>query len=179
MNLQGALIEFFVRAGQIAVAACQPIRWLTLAMVVLTMGIVLLRYAFGSGSVFVQESIMYMHGILFMLAIPMGIADNSHVRVDIIYSNLSKKKRAVIDLLGHCIFLLPVAGFIFFISVGYVENSWRITEGSSEVGGIPSVFLLKTLLPVTAALIFLQGLASIAAQTALLLNIDTSEHQKS
>jgi TRAP-type mannitol/chloroaromatic compound transport system permease small subunit len=161
---------FFARAGQIAVAACQPIRWLTLAMVVLTMGIVLLRYAFGSGSVFIQESIMYMHGVLFMLAIPMGIAENSHVRVDIIYSNLSETKRAVIELLGHWLFLLPVAGFIFFISFTYVENSWRITERSSEVGGIPGVFLLKTLLPITAALMFLQGLASIAAQASLLLN---------
>jgi TRAP-type mannitol/chloroaromatic compound transport system permease small subunit len=56
-----------------------------------------------------------------------------------------------------------------------VENSWRITEGSSEVGGIPGVFLLKTLLPVTAALIFLQGLASIAAHAALLLNADPAE----
>ena len=177
--MRDAVIGFFIRAGQIAVAACQPIRWLALAMVVLTMGIVLLRYAFGSGSVFMQESIMYLHGILFMLAIPMGIANNSHVRVDIIYSSLSEKKRAVIDLLGHCIFLLPVAAFIFFISFAYVENSWRITEGSSEVGGIPGIFLLKTLLPITAALIFLQGLASIAAQTSLLLNVDTSEHQKS
>ena len=123
---------------------------------------------------------MYLHGVLFMLAIPMGIADNSHVRVDIIYSKPQRERNApIIDLLGHCIFLLPVAGFIFFISFAYVENSWRITEGSSEVGGIPGVFLLKTLLPVTAALIFLQGLASIAAQTSLLLNVYTSEHQKS
>lgn len=175
MSLRDSLIGFFIRAGQLAVAACQPIRWLTLAMVALTLAIVLLRYAFGGGSVFIQESIMYMHGILFMLAIPMGIADNSHVRVDIIYSKLSERKRVIIDLLGHCLFLLPVAGFIFVISFAYVENSWRITEGSSEVGGIPGVFLLKTLLPVTAALIFLQGLASIAAHAALLLNADPAE----
>ena len=175
MNFRDLLIGFSIRAGQIAVTACQPIRWLALAMVVLTMGIVLLRYAFGSGSVLMQESVMYMHGIFFMLAIPMGIANNSHVRVDIIYNNLSEKKRAFIDLLGHCLFLLPVAAFIFFISFTYVENSWSITEESSEVGGIPGVFLLKTLLPVTAALIFVQGLASVAAQAALLLNAEKGE----
>ena len=175
VSFRDSLIGFFIRTGQIAVTACQPIRWLALAMVVLTMGIVLLRYAFGSGSVYMQESIMYMHGILFMLAIPMGIANNSHVRVDIIYNNLSAKKRAYIDLFGDCLFLLPVGAFIFFISFTYVENSWRITEGSSEVGGIPGIFLLKSLLPATAALVFLQGLASVAAHAALLLNADKTE----
>ena len=175
MSCRDSLIGFFIRTGQIAVTACQPIRWLALVMVVLTMGIVLLRYAFGSGSVFMQESVMYMHGILFMMAIPMGIANNSHVRVDIIYNTLSEKKRAFVNLSGHCLFLLPIAAFIFFISFVYVENSWRITEGSSEVGGIPGVFLLKSLLPVTAALLFLQGLASIAAHAALFLNDDKAE----
>jgi TRAP-type mannitol/chloroaromatic compound transport system permease small subunit len=175
LSLRNSTISFFLRAGQLAVTVCTPIRWLTLAMVGLTLGIVLLRYALGGGSVFIQESVMYMHGILFMLAIPMGIANNSHVRVDIFYNSFDVRKRATIDLLGHCIFLLPVAGFIFFVSIGYVENSWRILEGSSEVGGIPAVFLLKTLIPLTAGLIFLQGLTGIAQQTVLLLNTDETE----
>jgi TRAP-type mannitol/chloroaromatic compound transport system permease small subunit len=97
-----------------------------------------------------------------MLAIALGIRDNSHVRVDIVYSRRSAAQQGWIDLLGHVFFLLPVAGFMVWVSLPYVLNSWRILEGSSEVGGIPGVFLLKTLIPLTGALLFLQGLAATA-----------------
>ena len=71
------------------------------------------------------------------------------------------KARARIDLVGHGLFLIPVAGFIFFTSLPYVAASWRILEKSSEVGGLPAVFALKTLIPLMAALLFLQGASEI------------------
>ena len=141
----------------------RPLRWLALIMVLLTFAIVILRYALNSGAVLLQESVMYLHGALFMLAIALGVGDNTHVRVDILYSRRSPEQQAWIDLVGHILFLLPVAGFMIWVSLPYVSNSWQILEVSSEVGGIPGVFLLKTLIPLTGALLFCQGLAGVAA----------------
>lgn len=141
----------------------RPLRWLALIMVLLTFAIVILRYALNSGGVLMQESVMYLHGTLFMLAIALGVGNNTHVRVDILYSRRSPEQQAWIDLVGHILFLLPVAGFMIWVSLPYVSNSWQILEGSSEVGGIPGVFLLKTLIPLTGALLFCQGIAGVAA----------------
>ena len=127
----------------------RPLRWLALIMVLLTFAIVILRYALNSGGVLLQESVMYLHGTLFMLAIALGVGDNTHVRVDILYSRRSPEQQAWIDLVGHILFLLPIAGFMIWVSLPYVIDSWQILEGSSEVGGIPGVFLLKTLIPVS------------------------------
>ena len=136
-------------------------RWLALLMVLVTLAVVVLRYAFDTGAIVLQESVVYMHGLLFLLGIPYALNINAHVRVDIIYSRLEPPRRRMIDLAGHVLFLLPVAGFIFVTSLPYVAASWQVLEGSPEVGGIPAVFLLKTLIPVMAAALFLQGLAAI------------------
>ena len=143
-------------------AMVRPLRWLALVMVLLTFAIVILRYALNTGGVLLQESVMYLHGVFFMLAIALGIGENTHVRVDIVYSRLTPDQQQWIDLAGH-IFLLPVAGFMVWVSLPYAANSWQILEGSSEVGGIPAVFLLKTLIPLTGALLIFQGIAGIAS----------------
>ena len=149
--------------GTLTRVIVRPLRWLALIMVLMTFAIVILRYALNSGGVLLQESVMYLHGTLFMLAIALGVGDNTHVRVDILYSRRSPEQQAWIDLVGHILFLLPVAGFMIWVSLPYVNNSWQILEGSSEVGGIPGVFLLKTLIPLTGALLFCQGIAGVAA----------------
>lgn len=132
-------------------------------MVLLTFAIVILRYALNTGGVLLQESVMYLHGAFFMLAVALGVGENTHVRVDIFYSRLTPDQQGWIDLAGHILFLLPVAGFMVWVSLPYVGNSWRILEGSAEVGGIPAVFLLKTLIPLTGVLLIFQGIAGIAS----------------
>ena len=130
-------------------------------MVAGTLLIVLLRYAFSQGTILLQESVLYMHGVVFMLGIPYALKHDAHVRVDLLYGRLGPRGRAAVDLLGHLLFLAPVAVALFVYSRPYVASSWRILEGSSEVGGLPAVFLLKTLIPLTAGLLLLQGLAEI------------------
>lgn len=144
-------------------ALVRPLRWLALLMVLLTFAIVILRYALNTGGVLLQESVMYLHGVFFMLAIALGIGENTHVRVDIVYSRLTPNQQQWIDLAGHIFFLLPVAGFMVWVSLPYAGNSWQILEGSSEVGGIPAVFLLKTLIPLTGVLLIFQGIAGSAS----------------
>jgi len=137
----------------------EGLAWLTGLMALLTAAVVVLRYLFDQNTVVLQESVMYLHALVFLLGIPYTLQRDGHVRVDLLYSRFSPRGRALVDALGGILLLLPVALFIGLSSLPYVAASWRVLEGSSEVGGLPAVFLLKTLIPVMAALLALQGLS--------------------
>ena len=146
----------------------RTVAWLTLAMAVAVAAIVLLRYAFAQNTILIQEAVNYGHGLVLMLGMAYTLKENGHVRVDIFYSGRSPRWRALVDLLGHLFLLLPVAGLVLATSLPYTVSAWRILEGSSEVGGLPGVFLLKTLIPLMAALLLLQGLSEISKAWRLL-----------
>lgn len=133
--------------------------WLALAMALVTACIVVMRYGFNTGSIVAQEAVTYMHGTLFMLGAAYALKTGAHVRVDIFYRNFSERSRARVNSLGGIVFLMPLCAFILFSSWDYVAESWSIREVSPEPGGIPAVFLLKTLIPLMAINLFLQGLA--------------------
>ncbi|MEM7695595.1 MAG: TRAP transporter small permease subunit [Pseudomonadota bacterium] len=135
----------------------QAVSWLILAMVIVQFGVVVMRYVFGVGDLWAQESIIYMHGTLFMLAAAYTLSEDGHVRVDIFYRAASPRYRALVNFFGSIFLLIPVAITITLSSWGYVENSWRIFERSMESSGIPGVFLLKTAIPMFALLIAAQG----------------------
>ena len=135
------------------------ISWLTLAMVLVTFLVVVLRYVFSIGWIAMQESVLYLHSMVFMLGAAYTLKQNSHVRVDIFYEKLSPRSRAWIDLLGSALLLVPFCLFIIVISWNYVSLSWSLLEGSREAGGLPAVFLLKTTIPVMAGLVMIQGIA--------------------
>ena len=152
----------------------RSIAWLALAMVLTTFVVVVLRYAFDGGSIALQESITYMHAVLFMLGAAYTLQRNGHVRVDIFYQRFSRRGRAWVDLLGTLILLLPVAVFILLSSWGYVLESWHIREGSREAGGIPFVYLLKTLLLLLPLLLTLQGVVWLLRNGLFLMGVDSA-----
>jgi len=137
------------------------ISWLTLFMVLLTFIIVVLRYGFNVGSIAMQESVLYFHGLVFMLGAAYTLKADGHVRVDIFYQKFSKKKQALVNIFGGLFLLLPVCIFIFFISFDYVVMSWQIMEKSPEAGGLPLVYLSKSYLFILAATLSMQGIAEI------------------
>ena len=132
---------------------------LTLLMMLFTCIVVAARYLFNTGAIPLQESVTYLHGTVFMLGISYTLQQSGHVRVDILYSKLSKKHQAIIDSSGSILFLFPMAIFIFWTSLDYVQFSWSLKETSIEPGGLPIVYILKTLIPIMAILLFLQGIA--------------------
>jgi len=142
--------------------------WLALAVVLLQFGVVLLRYVFGAGSIWLQETVGYAHAGLFMLAAAWTLAMGGHVRVDIFYERASPRQKAWIDLIGTLLFLLPFMTALLVLSIPYVARSWTIFEGSREASGLPFVFVLKTLIPLFAGLMLLQG-AAIAIRAGLTL----------
>jgi len=135
------------------------VAWLTAIMVITMFTIVVMRYGFNLGSIAAQESITYMHGLVFMLAIAYTLKIDGHVRVDILYQRWGAKGQAIVNLVGSICLLLPVCLFISYISWDYVAASWSYFEGSREAGGIDAVFLLKSLIPCMAFLVLLQGLS--------------------
>lgn len=136
----------------------RSLSWLVLAMMLIQFLIVVLRYVFNFNSIAMQESVMYMHAVVFMLAAAWTLKHDGHVRVDIFYRAMTPKRKALVDLCGTLFLLLPVMIFVLLSSTKYVGNSWRILEGSPDSGGIPGVFLLKTLIPLFAGLMILQAL---------------------
>lgn len=147
----------------------RSLAWLSLGMAALTAVVVILRYGFNIGSIAAQEAVTYMHGCLFMLGAAYTLKVDGHVRVDIFYREFAPRTRAWINSLGGIVFLLPVCLFILGVSWSYVAESWAIRETSPEPGGIPAVFLLKTLLLLLAVNLVLQGIAEILRNTLLLV----------
>ncbi|WP_310618798.1 TRAP transporter small permease subunit [Flexibacterium corallicola] len=135
--------------------------WLTLGIVLVQFTVVVMRYVFGLGSIWMQESITYMHGFLFMLAAAYTLSVDGHVRVDIFYRDANPKAKALVDLLGCIFFLLPMCAVIVDVSWGYVVSSWEILEGSQETSGIQGRYLLKSAIVAFAVMIGLQGIAII------------------
>lgn len=133
--------------------------WLAVIMALVQFAVVILRYVFSTGFIFMQESIWYMHGMLFMMGAGYTLLRDGHVRVDVFYREASARFRALVDLFGALFFLIPVSVATFVLSYSYVLNAWRILEGSTEVSGLPLIFALKTFIWVFAISLFLQGIA--------------------
>ncbi|MDO7653953.1 MAG: TRAP transporter small permease subunit [Porticoccus sp.] len=137
------------------------IAWLTLAMMALTCIVVVMRYFLETGSIALQESVTYMHALVFLLGAAYTLKRGGHVRVDILYQKFSPRIQALIDALGALFFLIPVCLLILIFSWEYVANSWEVREVSKETQGLPWVYLLKTLLLVMPITMLLQGIAEI------------------
>jgi len=144
------------------------VSWLSLLMVLVTFTVVLLRYAFDLGWIWLQESVTFMHAALFLVGAAYTLKHRGHVRVDIFYHRFSPRLQAWVDLFGTLLLLLPVCLFIFFVSWDYVAQSWVLHEGSREAGGLDGVYLLKTLILVMAGMLVLQGLAMVVRNLLIL-----------
>jgi TRAP-type mannitol/chloroaromatic compound transport system permease small subunit len=147
------------RIDRLTTAVGRTVAWLALAIVLLQFALVVARYAFGLGSIWLTETVIYANATLFMLAAAWTLRAGGHVRVDVFYAGASARARAVIDLLGAVLLLLPFAAVLLWLSVPYAARSWAILERSQETSGLPLVFALKTLIPLFALLMALQGIA--------------------
>ena len=169
-----ALASFARFVDRINDAVGRAVAWLTLAMVLITFLVVILRYGFALGWVWVQEFYVWLHGIVFMVAAGYTLLRNEHVRVDVFYRPRSRRFKAWVDLLGVLLLLLPFVMTIAILSWPYVVISWVRLEESYEAGGMPGLFLLKTMILVFCALVGLQGL-SLAARSVLVLAGDRQD----
>jgi len=149
------------RIDRFCIATGRAASWLTLAMVLVTFVIVVMRYVFDVGLIWLQESLIWLHAVVFMLGAAYTLQQEQHVRVDIFYRNMSKQRRAWVDLLGVSFFVFPMCAFFAWAAWDYVAASWSIGEVSRNAGGLPYPFLplLKTILIVMPIAVGLQGMS--------------------
>lgn len=153
--------------------------WLCLTMLLLTGLVVGMRYLVHSGNIiFIQESVSYLHATIFLLASGWTLKRNGHVRVDVFYCRFSAQKKAWVDSLGILIFLLPVCVFLFYTSLDFVALSWSMKETSGDAGGIPFVYLLKSLIPLMCVVLGLQGIAELIRNSLFLCGLTAAPDGK-
>lgn len=150
------------RLRRTVAAVGRGVSWLTLLVVSITFAVVLLRYGFNLGWIWLQETVIYLHATVFMLAAAWTLQSDGHVRVDVFYRDRSEHHKAWVNLAGTLFLLVPVCVFAFVSSWDYVLRSWQVLEGSREAGGLPLVFLLKSLLLLMPALLLLQSYCQVS-----------------
>ena len=164
----GQIIRVAALIDRVNTAVGRAASWCGLVIVLIGFAVVMMRYVLGLGSIWLQESILYAHAALFLLAAAWTLKEGGHVRVDVFYADASPRVKAWIDLLGALLLLLPFCVAILWFSWPYVTRSWAILERSREASGLPLVFLLKTLIPAFALLLALQGLSQAIKSLAML-----------
>ena len=135
------------------------ISWLTLFMVLVTVLVVVLRYGFSIGFIWMQESVRFMYAAVFLICAGITLLNDKHVRVDVFYLKMSKRNKAIVDLVGNLFFLIPVCFVIFYFSWNYVINSWVQLEGSIEERGLHLVYIMKTFIWCFSILVSFQGIS--------------------
>ena len=133
--------------------------WLVLFMTLMQFVVVIMRYVFAYGSIQMQESIWYMHGLLFMLGAGYTLAKEGHVRLDVFYREAAERTKAWINLVGSFVFLIPFCVVNFDFAWSLVLNSWAVREGSTETVGLPYIYLFKTVILVFSVLLVIEGIA--------------------
>lgn len=148
----------FLQRAVVAVVAAtgRSVSWLLLAMVLVTFTIVVLRYGFNLGWIWLQETVVYMHSAVFLIAVAWAFQADEHVRVDIFYRNKSPRHKAWVNLLGTLLFVVPFSVYLLSMGWNYVSSSWTVFEGSREAGGLNFVYILKSLMLALPVLLLLQ-----------------------
>jgi TRAP-type mannitol/chloroaromatic compound transport system permease small subunit len=162
------MTAFAERIDRLTAAIGRAVAWLALVIVLGQFTLVVARYLFGLGSIWMSEAVIYGHAALFMLAAAWTLSAGGHVRVDVFYAEAAPHSQAIIDLAGALLLLLPFALALVWFSLPYAARSWAIMERSQEASGLPLVFVLKTLIPLFALLMTLQGIAQAIRALAVL-----------
>lgn len=139
-----------------------------LVVVALGAGVVLLRYAFSYGRPWMSESFVWLNGIIFMLGTPYLLQQDRHVRVDVIYGQVSERAKAAINLLGVILILWPSCYALSLVIWPSVRRSLTALEASPTIDGLPFLYILKACVPLFFVLLALQG-ASVAARALVVL----------
>lgn len=152
------------------------ISWFTLALVLVVCYDVFTRYFLREGSVALQELEWHIFSIIFILGAAYTLKVDEHVRVDVFYSKLTEKKQAWINLIGTILFLIPFTLLVIYSSKEFVFASWRVSETSPDAGGLPARYILKTIIPVSFFMMFLQG-TSMALKSYLKIKSSSAEDE--
>ncbi len=156
----------------------------TVAMLLMLVNVafdVMMRYAFNDVSIGMQELEWHLFSLTFLLGVPFAMRRDGHVRVDIIYETRSDKTKAWINLVGVVLFVIPFSLLIAYYGHGFFMEAYELGEGSGDPGGLPYRWIVKSIIPLTAALTLVSGLAMFtqALRVMLLGETYSTEHKES
>ena len=140
------------------------------SMVLVVFTVVVLRYGFNIGFIWMQEVYVWLHSFVFMLGAGFTYLANEHVRIDVFYRDASKKYKAIVDMIGNIILLLPFLYIIWKYSFSFVYRSFLMNEVSREAGGMPALFVLKSAILWFCIVLFLQVISNICKSLLTLSN---------
>lgn len=165
MGILALLVRAICRLNQ---AIGYVLSWFTLGIVLVCFTVVVLRYFFATGFVWMQDLFVWMNGVMFMGIAGYALLNNQHVRVDIFYRPASIQRKALVDLIGCVIFIAPFVSTVVVYGLPYVQRSWRLLEASANTGGMPGLFVVKTFIIVFAVVVGLQALAMVGRSILIL-----------
>ncbi len=146
--------------------------WLALFMALLQFVALMMRYLFAFGSIQMQESMWYMHGLLLLFGVGYTLIWNGYLRLDALYANALRRRRALVDLLGSIFFLLPISIATWWLSWIDILDSWAVRVGSTGGGALPFIYLFKSIILVFAVLLAIQGTALVLRSLLTLMGDD-------
>jgi TRAP-type mannitol/chloroaromatic compound transport system permease small subunit len=119
---------------------------------------VLLRYGFSIGSIWMQELEWHLLVPICLIGMSYALRHGEHVRVDILFASFSRRTRHAVDAFA-AVLAMAFSALVIWLSLAYVAQSWSIGEGTANPGGIDYRYVIKSLIPIGFALLFLQSLA--------------------
>ena len=162
------IVLFVTAVGRLNILVGKTFAWLVPAAVLICFAVVMQRYVFSTTQLWLQDLYVWLNGAMFMAVAGYTLLIDSHVRVDILYRPASVRRKAVMDLVGVLLFLLPFCAVVWLWGFEYVGRAWALREGSANPGGMPGLYILKTFILVFVVLVGLQGVA-MALRSVLVL----------
>ena len=144
------------------------------AMVLVVFTVVVMRYGFSVGYIWMQEAYVWLHSFIFMLGSGFTYLANEHVRIDVFYRDASAKYKATVDLIGNIVLLAPFLYIIWKYSYPFVYRSFLMNEVSREAGGMPALFILKSAILWFCLVLFLQLISNVSKSIQVLLSKENS-----
>jgi TRAP-type mannitol/chloroaromatic compound transport system permease small subunit len=141
--------------------------WLIVAAAVISAGNAIVRKVFDWSQNSLLEIQWWLFAVVFLLAAPWTLAVNEHIRIDVVNSRLSKRTRNIIELVGHTLFLLPIAALVVYTSSIFFWTSFNQSEQSANAGGL-TLWPIKALIPVAFVLLFAQGVSELIKRIAIM-----------
>ena len=142
--------------------------WVMLPVVFICFVVVVQRYLFGIGHVWLQELFIWLHGAAFMLAAGFALGTGSHVRVDVFYNHAAPRTKAWINIFGVVFLLFVMCFTLLWLSYPQIRTSWRLGERSISMSGLQYAYVLKTFIPIFCVVVILQGISMLARNILVL-----------
>ncbi|RDE24828.1 C4-dicarboxylate ABC transporter [Motiliproteus coralliicola] len=127
------------------------------------------RYLFNEVSIGMQELEWHLHATIFLLGVPYALRTGGHVRVDLIYENLSSNKKAWVDLFGTIVFLFPFCALVVWYGYDFAKEAYELGEQSGDPGGLPHRWIIKSMIPISFSFMLLSGLGLLLTSINTLL----------